>query len=116
MALVDSEHPDVVLLEYRLCGGVVTPLADLLNRLAIPVVMATANQVEKLGDDSPFSGTENVGKPLSQRSSSQPWSVPWCGEAVRTDEPRQVRLWNPWGRQVFGFRVGSIRTNSPQQD
>lgn len=66
MALIDSDHPDVALLDYRLRGGVVTPLADLLNRLAIPFVMATASEVEKLGDDSPFAGTENVGKPISE--------------------------------------------------
>lgn len=66
IALIDSESPDVALLDYRLRGSVVTPLADLLNRLAIPFVMATASEVEKLGHDSPFAGAENVGKPISE--------------------------------------------------
>jgi CheY-like chemotaxis protein len=66
IALIDSDKPDLALLDYRLRGTVVTPVAELLVRLGIPFVMATASEVEKLGPDSPFAAAENVGKPVSE--------------------------------------------------
>lgn len=68
LALIDADAdpPDLALLDYRLRGTVVTPLADRLNRLGIPFVMATASEVSRLGPDSPFARAENVGKPISE--------------------------------------------------
>lgn len=66
LALIDADPPDLALLDYRLRGAVVTPIADRLNNLGIPFVMATASEVSRLGPDSPFARAENVGKPVSE--------------------------------------------------
>ena len=64
MFLIDEERPDAAILDLKLRGELVTPVARKLRQMGVPYVLATA-----LGhlreDEGEFVGVENLGKPMA---------------------------------------------------
>ena len=63
MTLIAGERPDAAILDLKLRGELVTPVAKKLRALEVPFVLATAYNHLRSGDME-FDGVENLGKPV----------------------------------------------------
>jgi CheY-like chemotaxis protein len=66
LRLLESERPDVALLDVNVNGEMVTPVAEVLRSLNLPFVLASAYDGPDLGALG-LAGAPNVGKPTSER-------------------------------------------------
>ena len=64
MSLIAAERPDAAILDLKLRGELVTPVAKKLRALEVPFVLATAYNHLRSGDME-FDGVQNLGKPVS---------------------------------------------------
>ena len=64
MQLIAEETPDAAILDLKLRGELVTPVAKALRRLGVPFVLATAHD-HLCGEGMEFRGVENLGKPVA---------------------------------------------------
>ncbi|WP_200841286.1 response regulator [Geminicoccus flavidas] len=65
--LLDSQLPDVAVLDVNLHGVMVTPVAEALARQHIPFVLVTAYQPSRLQGNAVLAEAVNVGKPVGER-------------------------------------------------
>lgn len=64
MFLIDEERPDVAILDLKLRGELVTPVAKKLRHMGVPFVLATAyNHLRE--EEAEFIGIQNLGKPVA---------------------------------------------------
>lgn len=64
LELIKRQRPDAAILDLNLRGELVTPVARRLRDIGVPFVLATAYNHLR-GEDTAFSGVENLGKPLA---------------------------------------------------
>ena len=64
LRLIGEERPDAAILDLKLRGGLVTPVARKLRDMGVPFVLATAYGHLR-GEGSEFFGVENLGKPVA---------------------------------------------------
>ncbi len=67
LRLLETERPDVALLDVDLGGEMVTPVAVALRRLQVPFVLSSACGPRVLGAIDVLAEAPNVGKPASER-------------------------------------------------
>lgn len=64
LRLIGEERPDAAILDLKLRGELVTPVARRLRQMSVPFVLATAyNHLRS--DETEFMGVENLGKPVA---------------------------------------------------
>ncbi len=64
LRLIGAERPDAAILDIKLRGELVTPVARKLREMSVPFVLATAYNHLR-GEDTEFIGVENLGKPVA---------------------------------------------------
>jgi two-component system, response regulator PdtaR len=66
LSLLQSERPDVALLDFSLKDGLVTPVAEALRARDIPFVLSSAHKNAELAAVSVLTDAPKVGKPVSE--------------------------------------------------
>lgn len=64
MRLIGEERPDAAILDLKLRGELVTPVARRLREMSVPFVLATAYNHLRC-EEAEFVGVENLGKPVA---------------------------------------------------
>jgi CheY-like chemotaxis protein len=64
LTLLGRQRPDVALLDVRLDGETMTPLAELLRQWGMPFVLCSTDRPSA---DAPLAGVPNIGKPFTER-------------------------------------------------
>jgi two-component SAPR family response regulator len=62
LRLLETERPDIALLDVHLRDGLVTPVAEALRSMNIPYVLATAYSASDFMGDETLANAPNVGK------------------------------------------------------
>lgn len=65
--LLEGEQPDVAVLDVNLRGQPVVPVAERLQRMRVPFVLASAYSSFDFEGHEVLEGAENVRKPISKR-------------------------------------------------
>lgn len=63
--LISVERPDAAVLDLKLRGELVTPVARRLREMGVPFVLSTAYSHLRGESEGTFSGIANLGKPMA---------------------------------------------------
>ncbi|ULB11672.1 response regulator [Cereibacter azotoformans] len=67
LRLLEDHRPDAATLDLNLRGQRVVPVAQRLQSLSIPFVLASAYMTRDYDDGGVFHDAENIGKPIQKR-------------------------------------------------
>jgi two-component system, response regulator PdtaR len=68
LRLLETERPDVAVLDMNLRGRLVTPVAERLRGVGIPFVVSSAYPSFLFHDNESLLGAEHLGKPVNEAS------------------------------------------------
>ncbi|MBP1807713.1 response regulator [Rubellimicrobium aerolatum] len=63
LRLLGQERPDAAVLDVNLRGEMVTPVARLLRKMAVPFALASAYGRKEMPEDEALAGAVHLGKP-----------------------------------------------------
>lgn len=62
--MINARRPDAAILDLKLRGELVTPVARRLRQMGVPFALATAYDHLRRGSGDAFTGIANLGKPM----------------------------------------------------
>lgn len=65
LGLISGARPDAAILDLKLQGELVTPVARRLREMGVPFALSTAYEHLRTDDEQAFSGVVNLGKPMA---------------------------------------------------